>query len=323
MNSEKTYEMLWDCPFCGARKLLGLTHRHCPSCGAPQDPGKRYFPPDDQKVAVEDHQYTGADLLCPACQTANGRAAKHCGNCGSPLDGAKGAQLLQEQVVPDHPVPPAPAVAAKPKGSGKVLIGCAVAALALVVLAIIGFFALNSVLKKDAALKVVGHSWTHEIAVETYELTRDSSPCSKMPSSAERVTREKQEPVCETRKIDQGDGTFKEKRECRDREDKCTYFVGKWKPKRTEKKSGSSVTDAMPWPSVTLSRTGTCEGCEREGKKTANYTVRFQDSGSGKEQACSFDDAAKWKSFQVGSSWKGQVGGLTGGIDCGSLAPNR
>ncbi|HPB99232.1 MAG TPA: hypothetical protein PKW66_25130, partial [Polyangiaceae bacterium] len=71
----------------------------------------------------------------------------------------------------------------------------------------------------------------------------------------------------------------------------------------------------------TLSRPGECEGCEREGKKTATYTLRLQDASSGKEKTCSFSDPEKWKSFQVGSSWKAKVGGISGGIDCDSLTP--
>ena len=49
MADEKSYEMFWDCEYCGSSKLLGITHRHCPNCGAPQDPEKRYFPPDEEK----------------------------------------------------------------------------------------------------------------------------------------------------------------------------------------------------------------------------------------------------------------------------------
>ena len=30
---EPVFEMLWDCSYCSAKKLLGLTHRHCPNCG--------------------------------------------------------------------------------------------------------------------------------------------------------------------------------------------------------------------------------------------------------------------------------------------------
>ena len=67
MADEKNYEMFWDCEYCGSSKLLGITHRHCPNCGAPQDPEKRYFPPDEEKVALEDHENTGADWHCPSC----------------------------------------------------------------------------------------------------------------------------------------------------------------------------------------------------------------------------------------------------------------
>jgi len=36
-ESEKTYEMLWDCRYCGTKKLLGKTHRHCLECGGAKD----------------------------------------------------------------------------------------------------------------------------------------------------------------------------------------------------------------------------------------------------------------------------------------------
>ena len=87
------YEMLWNCEFCGAEKLLGKTHRFCPSCGAAQNPDWRYFPSDAEKVAVHDHVYHGVDKVCPACGTAQSANAEHCGRCGSPLEGA-------EQVIP-------------------------------------------------------------------------------------------------------------------------------------------------------------------------------------------------------------------------------
>jgi hypothetical protein len=56
--NEAVYEMIWDCKFCGQKKLLGLTHRFCAGCGAPQDPASRYFPPDSEKVAVHDHEFS-------------------------------------------------------------------------------------------------------------------------------------------------------------------------------------------------------------------------------------------------------------------------
>lgn len=328
MDSEKTYEMLWDCAYCGTKKLLGLTHRHCPSCGAPQDPGKRYFPPDDEKVAVEDHVFTGADVLCPACQTANGKAAKHCGNCGSPLQGGKEAALQQEQVVPDGAAAAAsagavPAAPQQKKGPNKVLFGCGALLVVGVLLSVIAFFVVNSLWTKDAALEVTGHTWRHEVPVERYETVKTSSDCSKMPKDAERVTREKRDPVCKTRKVDQGDGTYKEKRECKDREDKCSYYVGKWKTVRTEKTSGAQLDDDLRWPAVRLGKKGRCEGCEREGDRKAVYTVRFKDTASGEEQSCSYGDVKRWRSFGKGTAWEASVGGLTGGLDCDSLRPAK
>ena len=87
-SGAKVYEMQWDCKFCGTKKLLGKTHRFCPNCGAQQDPTWRYFPSDSEKVAVQDHVYVGADIICKACQSLNSGKAEFCGNCGAPLSDA-------------------------------------------------------------------------------------------------------------------------------------------------------------------------------------------------------------------------------------------
>ena len=47
-----TFQMLWDCPTCGSTKLLGAEHRHCPSCGSPQQDNLRYFPQPGRSFAV-------------------------------------------------------------------------------------------------------------------------------------------------------------------------------------------------------------------------------------------------------------------------------
>ena len=93
----RTYEMLWDCEYCGKPALLGKTHRYCPECGGAQNPEKRYFPPEDKKVAVEDHVYTGADLKCPACGTPGSAAVKFCGECAHPLEGAQEVKRIADQ----------------------------------------------------------------------------------------------------------------------------------------------------------------------------------------------------------------------------------
>jgi len=73
--AEPVYEMVWDCRYCTAKKLLGLTHRHCPNCGAQQDPNARYFPLDHEKVAVQNHEFVGADMQCRYCGGASSKSA--------------------------------------------------------------------------------------------------------------------------------------------------------------------------------------------------------------------------------------------------------
>jgi hypothetical protein len=320
VTTEKTYEMMWDCEYCGQKKLLGKTHRHCPHCGGPQNSDKRYFPPDNEKVAVEDHPYVGADLHCPACQTASSRAAKCCGNCGSPLTGGRDARMQQEQVFAPGTVPgvaPGAAGAAAPaKNSG---VGWIVAVVGLVVVALVGFLVLRACWTRDAGLEVKGHSWTREIAIERYDEVRESAPCKSMPSNATGVTRSKAEPKCTTRKVDKGDGTYKEKRECTEPEEQCSYTVTKWKEARSEKAAGNSVSDTLRWPDVTLRREGTCVGCERQGDRREIYTVRFLDSQTKKEAGCDYKEQGKWSSFKVGSKWSGKVRVVDDSIDCDSL----
>lgn len=92
-----TYQMLWDCSYCGAPKLLARDHKHCPNCGGAQDPSWRYFPADEDKVKVEDHVYVGKDVICAACEAPNAAHAAYCSACGAELDGSKQVRLRGEQ----------------------------------------------------------------------------------------------------------------------------------------------------------------------------------------------------------------------------------
>jgi hypothetical protein len=354
MQLEKTYEMMWDCQFCGNRKLLGKTHRHCPNCGAPQDPQARYFPPDNEKVAVEDHVYVGTDLICPACQNASSRQAKHCGNCGSPLDGAQSAKLHMEQVQPEG-VPYAggtsaqaraefqgnaasPVVSSSATKTSKTLLGCLIAGGVFFGLAVLSIVVVLSLFKKKADFEVAGHSWRREIAIEKFGQVKDSDWCDHMPSGASSVTRRKEirstkkvadGEDCVVKKVDKGDGTYKEKRECKPKykdepvyDDKCDFMIGKWQSSRSAVASGNSLNDTLRWPDVNLSRTGNCDGCERQGNKTESYTVRFAKKGSSGESSCDFDQT-KWSTFKVGGQFTGKTSIVTGSLDCDSLQPSK
>jgi hypothetical protein len=345
------YEMLWDCRFCGAKKLLGLTHRFCPSCGGPQNADERYFPSDADKTLAKDHVYAGADYVCKHCGQATGRSARHCGGCGAPFDGAREVSLRGDQshaegiafagqsakdaraerqgLLGDAKPAAAKPSSAKPSGAKRALgIGCGVV-LALVVVAVIVF-----TWKREGALEVTAQKWKREIRIETYGPVRDSDWCDSLPASARVVSRSRdvrdhrkisdgQE--CHTTKIDRGNGTFVEKETCtpkyRDEpvyDDKCAYLVNKWHSGRTLLADGAASSTPPIWPTVVLARAGTCEGCEREGAREETYTVMLRDDQGG-SHSCDFD-MARWNTFAVGSKWKGRLTVLGNAVECSSLA---
>lgn len=313
MHGDKTYEMMWDCEYCGSRKLLGKTHRHCPECGAAQNPQRRYFPPEHEKVAVEDHVYVGADQHCPACREPQSAAVKHCTNCGSPLAGGKAAARQGDQLVGVAGAP-LPAPVEKKGGSGKII-----ALVAVVVVSIVAFFVVRAFWKQEATVEVTGHSWQREIAIERHQEVKESGPCKSMPRDATVTSRSTPSPKCVTRKVDQGDGTFKEKKECDEPVERCEYRVKKWTVANTLKETGRGLDDDPVWPKVRLGRRGDCLGCEREGSRTERYVVHFEDGAKGDDFECSFDEISEWKKFDEKSKWKVDKHVLGGDLDCDSL----
>lgn len=344
------YQMLWDCPYCDTQKLLGLTHRHCPSCGAAQDPNRRYFPSDEDKVAVEDHPFTGRDKICPGCGAPSSAAATHCGACGSPLDEARAAALRQTQQAgaggfqadsasaadKEHkaaaqaakaPPPPPPA---KKGWFGKgCLMGVVVVGLALAVLC-----AVAALWKKEAALEVTAQTWERTVAIEEYGPKQESAWCDSVPAGADITDRREEKrstnkvpdgESCTTKRVDNGDGTFSEKEDCQPKyreepvyDEKCTYTVMKWAEKNKERASGKGSSPAPSWPAVRVDGCASV-GCTREGARDETYRVELKDD-DGDDYECTLGQAA-WERFKVGSRWKGEVGVIGDSVDCGALTP--
>jgi len=361
VTDDRTYQMLWDCPYCGTKKLLGLDHRHCPSCGGTQDPEWRYFPSDDEKIAVQDHEFAGADKACPACGTANSSKTAFCVNCGSPMDESAAVKTRSDQVQAEGTAFGEEGVSAaradfkdrkdaaraaqqpseppkkKGKGSPKGKIACVAGCLLIGVVALIAVVAVAVLWKKPASVKVVGHSWERAIDIEEYKTVSESDWCDSKPSGAYSVRKESKVrshkkvedgEECSTRRVDNGDGTFSEKRECKPKyreepvyDDWCSYSVDRWTKDRTVRATGGSLAETPDWPDPNLSRTGTCKGCEREGPRSETYTVQFADP-DGKSHDCDFGQST-WSGYAVGSEYESSVGVLTGKLDCGNLAPIR
>ena len=320
----KTYEMMWNCEFCGSAKLLGKSHRYCPNCGAAQDPDSRYFPPEEEKIAVEDHEFVGADKVCASCDAPNSSKSEYCANCGGPMDDAKGVQLQTEAEEPSDTSPaPSPSETSKSSSKMPLIIG----ALVVLVLVCAGLFLIKET--KDVVVK--GHSWERTIDIERYQTVEEKNWKDKVPIKGvvkrciekQRSTKKVEDgQECKTVKKDNGDGTYNESEKCTTKykeipvnDQWCTYKIDKWKLQKTEKASG---VDFNPiWPTVSVKTcTLTNVGCEREGAKKETYTVNFTDP-EGEVHGCDFP-MEKWKSIAVGSK-KQMDFNLVGSIDCGSF----
>ncbi len=248
MAGEKIYEMLWDCEFCSSKKLLGKTHRHCPNCGAAQDPARRYFPSDFEKVAVEDHQYFGVDKTCPFCQTPNGAKATFCGNCGGSLDGAKDVLLRSDQVVgtttdniqsakldfQNQKSEQGPLKSSSPKEELAFANSKYIKAhpktpkwvlwmLGSIGIGTIAFVCLGVFWTEKTNLKVTSQEWSRTIQINQFKPVSESSWCDSMPSSGYDVSRTSEirsynkvadGETCYTVRSDRGDGTYSEKESC-------------------------------------------------------------------------------------------------------------
>lgn len=237
MTDEPRYEMNWDCPACGTTGLLALSQKFCPVCGSPQDPKGRYFPPDDAKVAVGDHPYVGADVVCAACDTPNAANAEFCTACGSPLEGSKAAARRDDRVlgegevdagesardaVAEHrekkqaeearrraemagqpPPPESPPEDGPPKKGGPpwgLIIGGTVV---LLIVLCAGAFSLNSLLASQEALEVTHHTWERSVDIESYGPVQRVDWKDQLPAGAQdvRCTPEKRS----TKKVQDGE----------------------------------------------------------------------------------------------------------------------
>ena len=326
---KKSYEMLWDCAYCGQTRLLGVTHRHCPTCGAAQDPGKRYFPPPGEEVEAQGHVFVGADRACPACSTPMSARAEFCTTCGSPL--AQGAEVRR---LVDAP-PAARQPVAKPRsGRGKKILFLVIAG----VVAAIAFFALY---KRERTVTVRGHAWTRTVAIEQFVEATEREECRSMPNGAtlrrryaETRTRQVQvgedcEEQCRDERVDQGDGTFRVDQKCqtkckpryRDehyRVDMCEYTIGRWRKERDAVAQGTGLEPAPTWPEVRLAPGGAGRyGSEREGSRTESYRLELEESG-GKRHPCELAKEATWSSLAPGTTVTVAFD-MLGNPRCGSL----
>jgi hypothetical protein len=355
--TEPRYEMLWDCPACGAQGLLGLSQRHCPSCGAAQDPTRRYYPPAGSEIAVENHPFHGADVRCRGCDSPNAAIAKHCVNCGGDLAGSPVVARRQElgegagddarAAAAEHAARKAaerqaalgkhaeasgaealPAPAGSPGGGKTWKIVAGLVAVAAICCGILSW-------KREAAAEVTAHAWERSIALEELGPTQETAWREEVPSDATAAScnREKRSTRqiadgqdCRDVRADNGDGTFSKRQECTPRtrdedvyDERCTYTVVRWHTVETLRAAGAALEPAPAWPDAPAAPTGAGVGARRAGARAETYTLHLQ-LPDGEEKTCTLPEAS-WAAAKVGSRWKVAVGTVTGGVDCSAMTP--
>lgn len=347
IHDGEVYEMLWDCRFCGTTKLLGKTHRFCPSCGSPQDPEWRYYPADDEKIAVKDHIFVGADRTCPACGTLNAGNAEFCPRCSAPqTEAAKvkqlglrhamtGQALAQEDLNARRDAEAAAFVSGKPQvaeesggwGIWKWL-------LIAVVLGAIGFGVYTMFSTQESKAVLTDLRWERAIAIEQLSAIPGNSVCNAMPVNAYNVTRRREQvdtrrvqdgETCTRQQVDQGDGTFREQQVCQPKYrsepvygDVCYYTVDRWVVNREVASHGNKDTPPY-WAETKISRSGACRGCEREGNRSEQYVFVLKTEDN-EQHECAVEFNV-WQNATIESTWSLEVGRVLGDARCGSLAP--
>lgn len=352
-QSGKTYEMQWDCQFCGTKKLLGKTHRFCPNCGAPQNPDARYFPADDEKVAVQDHVFVGVDKTCKACGELNAGNAEFCQQCGAPLSDAAQAKLVTDEqridqqsgeqftssgsrdVVKekfDAEMERVGVTKRKNQGANWQVFAV-IGVIALVIVAI----AVAFLWKKEVAVLVTGHEWSREIRIEEYRTFTEQNWWDNRPLGDDVVRGvcvEKQRSTrqvpdgqeCRTRRVDNGDGTYREVEECQTKyrsepvyDDWCTWTGKRWEYTRSVSTGAQALTPAPYWGDVALRCAGQRTiGCEQEAGRNESYLVIFKGDDN-RQYKCPFPQA-EWQTIPIESSWTVQVRVVdANAADCDSL----
>lgn len=305
------YEMMWDCSHCDTKKNLGVTHRHCPNCGATQDASKRYFPSDADRVAVADHAFTGADRVCGACGTAQSMKAKNCGKCGSSLDG-KAVPLVVEKKP----------VQAKGRSWGGYI-------LAVVVLLAVAIW-WQCIRKKTVTVDVVSHSWATSIVIEEYREVGEQEWRDQVPTGARAISCSQQErstrdvpdgEKCTMIKRDRGDGTYEEVNQCTPKtrkesvmDDRCDFRIDRWTKVDTVERKGTGV--AVAWPDSPPPAAITGPGARRAGAKSATYTLELSDGK--KRQTCDVSEAT-WRKLADGAHIKAKARASSGELVCSTL----
>ncbi len=338
---EQRFEMIWDCRYCGNKKMLARTHRHCTTCGAPQDPTWRYFPDENEAIAVLDATIEGADVICPACKSPNAKSAEFCRNCAAPLTEAASVKLLGEQSRADGQSFAEEDLKAR-RDAEKALRNAPTSrpsqgnwtwllAVAVLIIGAIWWFSRT----KETTASVTGHSWQREIKIERFSPIPASAWCDSTPLGAYNIrqyrdvrsTRQVADgQTCRNVRRDNGDGTYSQRRVCSTKYRsepvyglRCDFVINTWTYSRSAISNGSNLESPVVWANSALVKTGTCLGCERENGRTEKYSLGLVSN----QQPFNCDVAESlWRASPIGAVFQIRVNESFGNALCGTLKSN-
>jgi hypothetical protein len=311
-ESQGFYEMLWDCDHCDTKGLLAKSQRHCPECGAKQNPDKRYYPKEGEARRADGHNYEGADRACGACGAPQSARASNCTNCGAPLDGAAEVKGVATPVAPPR----------KRRWWIPVLI------VAVIGLAIFGIW-YRFIRKRSETMAVTAHRWERVIPIEEYNDYSEQAWRNEVPSDArmvlchkkQRSTRQVEDgEECHNEKQDKKDGTFEVVKKCKPKyrsepveDDWCDFRVQRWKEVSGSavRASGAGLSPASP-TGAPPANIPPAPGARRAGAERQTLTLELG------AHRCDVPEAT-WRKYKDGDKAKVEVRASSGDLVCDSL----
>jgi len=283
------------CGFCGTRNPA--TAETCSQCGGDLKEGKAreagrvmQAPPPSPKV-----------VKCDNCGTENPGGNSVCSNCGSPLPKIAQTAVIAPQAKSGLS-PAAPLAAKKSSRAPWLIVGAALACLAVICVGAIALFLPTS----SVQATVVDVHWQTNVPVQEIRAVSHSNERGNPPSDAYNVScHDESRDVCETRTIDKGNGYSEVVEECHtETETYCSYTVDEWTTIQTYSLDGNNLQPVYEDPSLASD--------QRIGVASETLTVYFLTEDGGQE-TYTVNSISEFQQFTTGSTWTLNMN-LAGGI---------
>ena len=100
----KLIEGFWDCPYCGQKRIGGLT-KTCPNCNTPRGKNIKFYMDDPTNYVTDDvakKVSKNPDWLCTYCDSLNSDDLKICRVCGAEKEESKSNYFENREKQEEH-----------------------------------------------------------------------------------------------------------------------------------------------------------------------------------------------------------------------------